>query len=97
MMFYCVFLIFPCCILGQVWYLIVSISDLCLLTYRPVHLAKNDPSPKTNSLRNVIKSFSIRKVSCFIEKSPQKIRGEMVFFLGGGDTENDEKSLKTGN
>ena len=24
---------FPCCVLGQVWYLIVSIPDLCPLTY----------------------------------------------------------------
>ena len=28
----CVFVIFPC-ILGQVWYLIVSIPDLCHLSY----------------------------------------------------------------
>ena len=27
------FVTFPCGILGQVWYLIVSIPDLCLLTY----------------------------------------------------------------
>ena len=32
-MFYCVFVTFPCGVLGQVWYLIVSIPDLCLLTY----------------------------------------------------------------
>ena len=30
-MFYCVFVTFPCGLLGQVWYLIVSISDLSLL------------------------------------------------------------------
>ena len=29
----CVFVTFPCCILGQVWYLIVSIPDLCRLSY----------------------------------------------------------------
>ena len=28
-MFNCVFVTVPCGILGQVWYLIVSISDLC--------------------------------------------------------------------
>ena len=28
-----VFVTFPCGILGQVWYLIVSISDLCRLSY----------------------------------------------------------------
>ena len=32
-MFKCVFVTFPCCILGQVWYLIVSIPDLCRLSY----------------------------------------------------------------
>ena len=32
-MFNCVFVTFPCVILGQVWYLIVSISDLCRLSY----------------------------------------------------------------
>ena len=31
----CVFVTFPCgtCILGQVWYLIVLISDLCHISY----------------------------------------------------------------
>ena len=29
----CVFVTFPCGVLGQVWFLIVSISDLCLLPY----------------------------------------------------------------
>ena len=32
-MFWCVFVIFPCGVLGQRWYLVVSIPDLCLLTY----------------------------------------------------------------
>ena len=32
-MFTCVFVTFPCVILGQVWYLIVSIPDLCRLSY----------------------------------------------------------------
>ena len=31
--FNCVFVTFPCSILGQVWYLIVSTPDLCLLSY----------------------------------------------------------------
>ena len=30
---YCVFVTFPCGVLGQVWYLIVLITDLCVLTY----------------------------------------------------------------
>ena len=33
MMFSCVFVIFPCGVLCQVWYLIVSIPDLCILPY----------------------------------------------------------------
>ena len=31
----CEFVTFPCGILGQVWYLMVSIPDLCTLTYSP--------------------------------------------------------------
>ena len=31
--FNCVFVTFQCGILGQVWYMIVSIPDLCSLTY----------------------------------------------------------------
>ena len=30
---YCIFLTFPCGILGQVWYLIVSFPDHCHLSY----------------------------------------------------------------
>ena len=30
---YCIFVTFPCGILGQVWYLIVSFLDLCRLSY----------------------------------------------------------------
>ena len=32
-MFNCVYDTFPCGILGQVWYLIVSIPDICRLSY----------------------------------------------------------------
>ena len=32
-MFNYVFVTFPCCILGQAWYLIVKITDLCCLSY----------------------------------------------------------------
>ena len=32
-MFYCIFVTFPCGVLGQVWYLIVLIPDLCVLSY----------------------------------------------------------------
>ena len=33
MFFFCIFVTFPCGILGQVWYLIVSFPDLCHLSY----------------------------------------------------------------
>ena len=32
-MFNCVFITFPCGILGQVWYLVVSIPDHCRFSY----------------------------------------------------------------
>ena len=32
-MFNCVFVTFPCSFLGQVWYLIVLIPNLCRLSY----------------------------------------------------------------
>ena len=31
--FYCVFVTFPCRVLGHVWYLIVSFPELCHLSY----------------------------------------------------------------
>ena len=37
MMFSRVLVTFPCGALGQVWYLIASIPDLCLLPYFAVH------------------------------------------------------------
>ena len=30
---YCIFVTFPCEILSQLWYLIVSLPDLCLFSY----------------------------------------------------------------
>ena len=50
-----VFVTFSCGVLGQVWYLIVSISDLCLLTnYIPFKLHKCD---------HLMTSLSIKKTS----------------------------------
>ena len=40
-MFNCVFVTFPCGILGQVWYLIVSIPDLYRLSYFQEPLSLN--------------------------------------------------------
>ena len=36
-MFNCAFVTFPCGIQGQVWYLVVSIPDLCRLSYLVIH------------------------------------------------------------
>ena len=36
---YCVFDTFPCGVLGQMWYLIVSIPHLCLLPYSATKLS----------------------------------------------------------
>ena len=35
---YCIFVTFPCGILGQVWYLIVSFPDFCRLSYLLLHI-----------------------------------------------------------
>ena len=38
---YCIFVTFPCVILGQVWYLIVSFPDLCLVSYFKLNVKLN--------------------------------------------------------
>ena len=38
-LFYCVFVTFLCGFLGQVWYFIVSIPDLCILPYFVQHFS----------------------------------------------------------
>ena len=38
MLFYCAFVTFPCGVLGQVWCLIVSVPDLCLLSYFHIYI-----------------------------------------------------------
>ena len=42
---YCIFVTFPCGILGQVWYLIVSFPDLCHLSYFEPVLSYEDRVP----------------------------------------------------
>ena len=48
---YFVFVPFPCGILGQVWYLMVSIPDLCRLSYFDIFLKSMilDPFPTLKS------------------------------------------------
>ena len=57
MMFNCVFVTFPCGILGQVWYLIVSIQDLCnFFLFSFNGLRKQDPM---QSLLSIISPFCL--------------------------------------
>ena len=51
-MFYCVFVTFPCGALGQVWCLIVLISDLCLLSYFYDEISLNNSLCRYTSLRS---------------------------------------------
>ena len=63
-MFYCVFVTFPCGVLGQVWCLIVSIFDLCLF------FTSNQPTllrSKSFSLVTLLSSsIARRRVKCKI-------------------------------
>ena len=54
-MFNCVSVTFTCGILGQVWYLIVSIPDLCHLSYFEIQLFNVDYS-KMSAPRSLDKS-----------------------------------------
>ena len=47
---YCIFGTFPCGIMGQMWYLIVSFSDLCRLSYLAAYL-KNHLILKVEKLK----------------------------------------------
>ena len=54
-MFYCVFVTFLCGILGKMWYLIVSIPDICYLSYFP--------NLQSNSTVNIQTGKCIRRFS----------------------------------
>ena len=41
-MFSCVVVTFPCGVLGQVWYFIASIPDLCLLSYLEISISNEN-------------------------------------------------------
>ena len=50
-MFNCVFVAFPCGILGQGWYLIVSIPDICRLSYFDLSLFPCSTQPSMTKNR----------------------------------------------
>ena len=69
---YFFFFTFPCGILGQVWYLIVSFPDLCSLSYLDTSLTTNNKnnsvemlaiSLKTVILRYIFPSTIVRKIN----------------------------------
>ena len=79
MMFSCVLVTFPCGVLGQVWYLIISIPDLCLLTY----FYKNG---KNNKQQILYINFSIKLASSQIRKKKQNLRILfLITFISPGD------------
>ena len=58
-MFICVFVTFPCGVMGQVWYLIVSIPDLCLLPYIGMEALLVQASPLAESLCCVLEQDAL--------------------------------------
>ena len=54
----CVFVTFPCGILGQVWYVIVSIPDLCHISY--LYNRENFMKKKHNIARQRVAKVSIK-------------------------------------
>ena len=55
---YCIFVTFPCGILGQVWYLIVSSPDLCCLSYlKRRYNIKGTYLDYTRLLKNIPKTW----------------------------------------
>ena len=62
-MFYCVFVPFPYGILGQVWYLIVLITDLCpLYSHKNVHLCEQRvPSSLRSMERSELGTIGLRR------------------------------------
>ena len=79
-MFYCVFVTFPCGVLDQVWCLIVSIPDLCLLSYfymiKKKHIVMFDLYIHILSAHFLILGYELLSVLSF---SPKGIFVDYVF------------------
>ena len=69
----------------------VKLNENLELDYKVGIVSRKDHRPIPNSLKNVINSFSIRKMPCFIEKNPQKSKGNGIFVGGGYKTEKNEE------
>ena len=77
MIFVCVFVTFPCGVLGQVWYLIVSFSDLCLLSYFYEQLNEHEKSFITSGL-----GMEIRIATAYASVSIGKIEKDFFWYFG---------------
>ena len=64
MMFKCIFVTFPCGILGQVWYLIVLFPDLCHLSYFGTAVARLNIVNSSKASRVLDPDFLPRGISC---------------------------------
>ena len=60
------FVTFPCGILGQVWYLIVSIPDVCRLSYLYYHFRLNFILSLTTFKTYIVPYDDIRYVDSFV-------------------------------
>ena len=60
----CMFVTFPCGILGQVWYLIVSIPDLCPLSYFSPFLTMGETFALSHSDGRDPSSRDLDKMTC---------------------------------
>ena len=57
--FFCVVVTFRCGVLGQVWYLIVSIHDVCILSYSDIYLVLAVFDPFGHNLLLILGSSEI--------------------------------------
>ena len=73
---------FPCCILGQVWYLIVSIPDFCCLSY--LYLSYRWKQLSTGHFTSDIATCVFMPLFHKLNKSMTDMRGSRNFHQGGG-------------
>ena len=80
---YCIFVTFPCGILGQVWYLIVSFPELCCLSYfGQVHkFHMKGPQVKSYSCEMRTK-YVLKRVSFGSKDCIKELKLECAYFLG---------------
>ena len=59
---YCIFVSFPCGILGQAWYLIVSFPDICRLSYFDTSLTTTNKNNSVEMLAISLKTVILRYI-----------------------------------